>query len=126
LLAAIELKFVQSKHTKHQKELRVVINTAPGLDSTSGLDSTTRMSCIYEVSLGEGPLGLSVTNNTAGNRLSAVVDKVSGQAEAAAEIYVAHLLISINGQSTTEMSFTDTLNLLNAEQEKRCAYIFAS
>ena len=61
-----------------------------------------------------------MTNNTAGNKLSAIVEKVSGQADAAGEIAVGHLLLSINGQSTKEMSYTETLNLLKAEQEKRC------
>ena len=61
------------------------------------------MSSTYEVSLGEGPLGLRVTNNTAGNKLSAIVEKVSGQAEGTG-IEAGHLLVSINSQSTTQMA----------------------
>jgi hypothetical protein len=51
-------------------------------------------------------------NNPDGSDLSAVVDQVSGPAAESGKIQIGHFLVSVNGQSTLELNYYQTLSAL--------------
>ena len=67
----------------------------------------------YEVTLGGGPLGLSLSAVTTTNR-GAIVEKVSagGAAAMTGVIEKGHLLLRINGTDCTEVPFKGCMDLL--------------
>ena len=72
----------------------------------------TRDLGVYTVTLGSGPLGLSVEQNKNGPNISAIIDGVSGAAAKTGKIAVGDMLVSINGSCMTDFSFVEVLDEL--------------
>jgi C-terminal processing protease CtpA/Prc len=67
----------------------------------------------YQVTIqSQGALGILLGNNPDGSDLSAVVDQVSGPAAESGKIQIGHFLVSVNGQSTLDLNYYQTLSAL--------------
>eukprot|EP00937_MAST-01D_sp_MAST-1D-sp2_P003333 g3333.t1 len=64
---------------------------------------------VYNVTLGDGPLGLSIEQNKVGPDISAIIDGVSGASVKTGKMDVGHMLVAINGSCMTDFSFLEVL-----------------